>query len=124
MLVAISALLLVAAEASLLRQLESEPVQPIVVALHPGTNIVSSYLPRIGDDQRYEVAFSNNRGTVTIERGDSGTRCQGARETISLLTKDSGTFHLHDDGGQTEICAVVSRGSPTMVISAKPFVER
>jgi hypothetical protein len=124
LLTAVSALLLVVAELTLLRQVNSEPVQPVVVGLHAGTIVVSSYLPRIGDDQRYEITFSNNRGTVIIERGDSGTRCQGSRQTISLLTKDSGTFQLHDDGGQTEICAVVSGGSPTMVISAKPFIER
>lgn len=124
LLTAVSALLLAVAALTLLRQINSEPVQPLLVALHPGTNVVSNYLPRIGDDQRYEISFSNNRGMVKIERGDSGTRCQGSRETISLLTKDSGTFHLHDDGGQTEICAVVSVGSPTMTISAKPFIER
>jgi hypothetical protein len=122
-LTALSALILLAAEMTLLTRVSAESVPPVVVALHPGTTILSNYLPRISWGQRYEITVTNNTGIFAIARGDPGASC-GAREMTVLLRDKSGTFHLPDFGPQTELCAVVTAGTPTMVISAKPFSEQ
>jgi len=92
-----------------------------VIVLPPGTTVISNYLTRIGSDQRYEISFTNITGTVDIEQGDAGTRCESSRHLMARLTSGRQTLHLPDAGGQAELCAVVAAGTPTMVISPEPF---
>jgi hypothetical protein len=119
-LTALGAVILLAAELALLRQVRSDSAPVVTVALQPGTTIISKYLPPISWDQRYEITFTNNTGLVAIERGAPGTSC-GARELTAILKSKSGTFDLPDFGAQTEFCVTVSGGTPTMVIGTKSF---